>query len=92
MLGVGELRVKESDRLDAVANGLTACGVRVTAGPDILTVHGNGGPVPGGGLVATSLDHRIAMSFLVLGMAAEKPSRSMMRADQHQFSRASWNS
>ena len=73
MLGVGELRVKESDRLDAVANGLTACGVRVTAGPDILTVHGNGGPVPGGGLVATSLDHRIAMSFLVLGMAAEKP-------------------
>jgi 3-phosphoshikimate 1-carboxyvinyltransferase len=73
MLGVGELRVKESDRLDAVDRGLTTCGVRVTAGKDSLTVHGRGGRAPGGGTVATALDHRIAMSFLVLGMGSEKP-------------------
>ncbi|MDA0663064.1 MAG: 3-phosphoshikimate 1-carboxyvinyltransferase [Proteobacteria bacterium] len=73
MLGVGELRVKESDRLDAVDRGLTACGIRATAGKDSLTVHGCAGSPAGGGTVATALDHRIAMSFLVLGMATQKP-------------------
>jgi 3-phosphoshikimate 1-carboxyvinyltransferase len=73
MQGVGELRVKESDRLDAVDRGLTACGIRVTAGKDSLIVHGCGGMAPGGGTVATALDHRIAMSFLVLGLGSEKP-------------------
>ncbi|MDD9903602.1 MAG: 3-phosphoshikimate 1-carboxyvinyltransferase [Rhodospirillaceae bacterium] len=72
MRGVKELRVKESDRLAAVAQGLSACGVSVEEGEDFLIVHGNAGPAPGGGTVATDLDHRIAMSFLVLGAASEK--------------------
>ncbi len=72
MRGVKELRVKESDRLAAVAQGLSACGVSVEEGEDYLIVHGNAGPAPGGGTVATDLDHRIAMSFLVLGAASEK--------------------
>ena len=73
MRGLAELRVKESDRLSAVGRGLAACGVEVEEGPDSLTVHGRGGRVPGGATVATALDHRIAMSFLVLGLAAERP-------------------
>ena len=72
MHGLAELRVKESDRLAMVADGLDACGVGVEAGPDSLTVHGAGTP-PGGATVATSMDHRIAMSFLVLGMASAEP-------------------
>jgi 3-phosphoshikimate 1-carboxyvinyltransferase len=72
LLGLGELRVKESDRLAAIAAGLTACGVAVEAGPDSLTIVGAGGPPPGGGTVETRLDHRIAMSFLVLGLAARQ--------------------
>jgi 3-phosphoshikimate 1-carboxyvinyltransferase len=72
MHGVGELRVKESDRLAAVAEGLAACGVTVEAGADWLAVTGCGGPPPGGATIATRLDHRIAMSFLVLGLAAER--------------------
>jgi 3-phosphoshikimate 1-carboxyvinyltransferase len=72
MLGLAELRVKESDRLAMVADGLAACGVAVEAGPDSLTVHGAGTP-PGGATVATAMDHRIAMSFLVLGMASSQP-------------------
>jgi 3-phosphoshikimate 1-carboxyvinyltransferase len=75
MQGVGELRVKESDRLSAVAEGLSVCGVGVETTADSMTVHGAGGPVPGGGLVRTALDHRIAMSFLVLGMACKAPVR-----------------
>ena len=73
MRGVKELRVKESDRLTAVAQGLSACGVSVEEGEDYLIVHGLGGRAPGGGTVATDLDHRIAMSFLVLGAASDKP-------------------
>jgi 3-phosphoshikimate 1-carboxyvinyltransferase len=70
MLGLAELRAKESDRLASVAAGLQANGVRHEMGADALTVHGTGAAPPGGGTVATHLDHRIAMSFLVLGTAA----------------------
>lgn len=74
MLGLKELRVKESDRLAMVAEGLTRCGVSVEVGADdSLTVHGTGKPPKGGATVATAMDHRIAMSFLVLGMASEEP-------------------
>ena len=69
MRGLGELRVKESDRLAAVANGLQACGVQVETGEDWLTVHGAGCPA-GGGTIDSQLDHRIAMSFAVLGLAS----------------------
>ena len=72
MRGVKELRVKESDRIDAMARGLEANGVKIEEDEDTLIVHGRG-KVSGGGRVATHLDHRIAMSFLCLGMAAEKP-------------------
>jgi 3-phosphoshikimate 1-carboxyvinyltransferase len=73
MDGVGELRVKESDRLEMTARGLRACGVAVEDGPDWMVVHGAGRAPAGGATVATALDHRIAMSFLVLGLAAEAP-------------------
>jgi 3-phosphoshikimate 1-carboxyvinyltransferase len=72
MDGIGEMRVKESDRIAAVAAGLAANGVAVEEKPESLLVHGKGA-VAGGGTVATLLDHRIAMSFLVLGLAAENP-------------------
>ncbi|MFP6757381.1 MAG: 3-phosphoshikimate 1-carboxyvinyltransferase [Alphaproteobacteria bacterium] len=71
LLGLGELRVKESDRLAAIENGLTANGVIVESGADSLTIIGRGVAPAGGGTVATHLDHRIAMAFLVLGLAAE---------------------
>ncbi|WP_299567248.1 3-phosphoshikimate 1-carboxyvinyltransferase [Enterovirga sp.] len=73
MRGLAELRVKESDRLAAVAAGLAANGVRVQIEGDDLLVHGTGGAVPGGGTVATHLDHRLAMAFLVMGLAAREP-------------------
>ncbi len=74
MRGVKELRVKESDRIDAMARGLEACGIKVEEGTDYLIVHGRGpGGVPGGATVASRLDHRIAMSFLCLGLAAKAP-------------------
>jgi 3-phosphoshikimate 1-carboxyvinyltransferase len=75
MQDVGELRVKESDRLDAVARGLEQNGVIVSEGKDWLKVSGrpDGKGLGGGGGVKTHLDHRIAMSFLVMGMASEKP-------------------
>jgi len=72
MRGLGELRVKESDRLTAVAEGLAANGIAVEVVGDDLIVEGCGGQVPGGGLVTTHMDHRIAMSFLVLGLASER--------------------
>ncbi|WP_137179671.1 3-phosphoshikimate 1-carboxyvinyltransferase [Roseomonas sp. AR75] len=71
--GLRELRVKETDRLAATAAMLQANGVRVAIEGDDLVVHGAGGPPPGGGHVATRMDHRIAMSALVLGMAARHP-------------------
>ncbi|MFY0617022.1 3-phosphoshikimate 1-carboxyvinyltransferase [Shimia sp.] len=74
MKGVKELRVKESDRIDAMATGLRANGVDVDEGPDWWVVKGLGhGNVPGGATCASHLDHRIAMSFMVLGMATQKP-------------------
>lgn len=73
MRGIGELRVKESDRLAAIARGLAACGVSVEEGEDSLVVHGLGGAPAGGATIATELDHRLAMSFLVLGLATESP-------------------
>ncbi|MDT2070497.1 MAG: 3-phosphoshikimate 1-carboxyvinyltransferase [Planktomarina sp.] len=72
MHGVKELRVKESDRIEAMATGLRAAGVTVQDGPDWWHVHGLGGAVKGGALAATHLDHRIAMSFLILGMGAHE--------------------
>ncbi len=73
MRGLHELRVKESDRLTAVANGLAACGVAVEVSGDDLIVTGSPTRPRGGATIPTNLDHRIAMAFLVLGMATEKP-------------------
>lgn len=75
MAGLQELRVKESDRLAAVAAGLAAAGVRHAIEGDDLIVEGGDGDVRGGGEVATHLDHRIAMSFLVMGLAARAPMK-----------------
>jgi 3-phosphoshikimate 1-carboxyvinyltransferase len=75
MRGIGEMRVKESDRIALTAAGLQACGVTVEEEPEGMTVVGTRGgnhPVRGGGLVRTHGDHRIAMSHLVLGMAAQQ--------------------
>jgi 3-phosphoshikimate 1-carboxyvinyltransferase len=74
MRGLHELRVKESDRLAATADMLRVNGVDVEISGDDLAVHGRG-RAAGGGLVATHMDHRIAMSALVLGLAADKPVR-----------------
>ncbi|WP_316230416.1 3-phosphoshikimate 1-carboxyvinyltransferase [Bradyrhizobium sp. SZCCHNR1051] len=72
MRGLHELRVKESDRLEATAAMLRVNGVKVEITGDDLIVEGRG-HVPGGGLVATHMDHRIAMSALVMGLASDKP-------------------
>jgi 3-phosphoshikimate 1-carboxyvinyltransferase len=72
MRGLQELRVKESDRLEATAAMLRVNGVKIEISGDDLIVEGSG-HVPGGGLVATHMDHRIAMSALVMGLAADKP-------------------
>jgi 3-phosphoshikimate 1-carboxyvinyltransferase len=74
MRGLQELRVKESDRLEATAAMLRVNGVKVEISGDDLIVEGRG-HVPGGGLVATHMDHRIAMSALVMGLAADQPVR-----------------
>lgn len=70
MFGLSELRVKESDRFTATLRGLAACGVEVEEDGDTLIVHGTGKPPLGGATIAVNLDHRIAMAFLVLGMAS----------------------
>lgn len=74
MCGLEELRVKESDRIAVMAEGLSACGVTATELADGLIVDGRGGdPVPGGATINARLDHRIAMSFAVLGLNAKAP-------------------
>jgi len=73
MRGVGELRVKETDRIAAMVEGLRACGVETNQGEDWFSVVGGGGAPPGGGRVRVCDDHRIAMSFLTLGLGAERP-------------------
>lgn len=73
MQGLEELRVKESDRLAVVAESLVACGVELEEGADYLKVTGDGTPAQGGGLIKSRLDHRIAMSFIVFGLAAQQP-------------------
>ncbi len=75
MRGLGELRVKESDRLAATAALLLANGAQVEIDGDDLIVHGSGRAPVGGGLVVTHMDHRLAMSALVLGLATEQPVR-----------------
>jgi 3-phosphoshikimate 1-carboxyvinyltransferase len=70
MHGLEELRVKESDRLAAIVNGLTACGVQVEDLKDGLIVHGCSGEIPGGATIATHMDHRIAMAFLIAGLSS----------------------
>ncbi|MBM3482174.1 MAG: 3-phosphoshikimate 1-carboxyvinyltransferase [Alphaproteobacteria bacterium] len=71
--GLAELRVKESDRLAAIANGLKACGVAVEELKDGLIIEGRGRPPAGGGMIEAKLDHRIAMAFLVLGLVTVQP-------------------
>jgi 3-phosphoshikimate 1-carboxyvinyltransferase len=73
MNNLAELRVKESDRLAAIAAGLSANGVEARIDGDSLTVTGGRGKVRGGGTVTTHFDHRIAMSFLVMGMGSDQP-------------------
>ncbi len=73
MSGLAELRVKESDRLAVMAKGLTQCGVQLEEGEDTLIIHGTGAPPRGGVTIETALDHRIAMSFLVLGTVTDDP-------------------
>src|SRR3546814_14695270 len=67
--GLEELRVKESDRITTMAEGLRLIGAKVEELEDGLIIEGRGGdPLPGGGPIATKLDHRIAMSFAVAGL------------------------
>ena len=73
MRGLHELRVKESDRLSAMAAGLKSCGVTFEELDDGLIIDGDGNAPAGGGFIETHLDHRIAMSFLVMGLATKKP-------------------
>jgi 3-phosphoshikimate 1-carboxyvinyltransferase len=75
MSGLDELRLKETDRLAGMLAGLRAAGVAAEGGEDGLVVHGRGADgVPGGGHVATRMDHRIAMAFLVMGLASREPT------------------
>ncbi len=73
MRGLAELRVKESDRLGVMAKGLKECGVDLEEGDDYLIIHGTGAAPKGGAEIVTQLDHRIAMSFLVLGLVSDEP-------------------
>ena len=72
MHGLSELRVKESDRLSSIIAALTACGVSCRAENDSLYVTGSAAP-KGGATITTNFDHRIAMAFLMMGLASEKP-------------------
>jgi 3-phosphoshikimate 1-carboxyvinyltransferase len=72
MDGLEELKVKESNRLDAIYEGLCANGVSCQKGDASLRIQGSQ-EVPGGGVVATEMDHRIAMSFLVMGYSSQNP-------------------
>jgi 3-phosphoshikimate 1-carboxyvinyltransferase len=72
--GAHELRVKESDRIAAMAAALEACGVTVEEYDDGLAITGSGGePIPGGATIASLLDHRIAMAMTVAGLVARRP-------------------
>ncbi len=73
MEGLAELRVKESDRLNAICSGLGACGVAARIEGDSLIIEGAGGPPKGGARVPTHRDHRIAMAFLALGAGTREP-------------------
>ena len=73
MTDLSELRVKESDRLAAIAKGLEATGVKAEMGKDSLIVHGSGHSVEGGCTIETGFDHRIAMSFLIMGLSSRSP-------------------
>jgi 3-phosphoshikimate 1-carboxyvinyltransferase len=75
MRGLAELRINKSHRLTAISAGLAACGVRVAVDGDTLTIEGNGGPPDGGVSITIHRDHRIAMAFLVLGLATRQPVR-----------------
>ncbi len=70
MYGLSELRLKESDRLTAIAKGLAACGAKAEVSGDTLRVRGAGARPRGGAGVETGMDHRIAMAFLVMGLGA----------------------
>ncbi len=72
MAGLGELRVKESDRLAAMAAGLKACGVEHEESEDSLIICGKDS-IPGGGTIKTHMDHRIAMAFLIMGLRSDSP-------------------
>ncbi len=72
MPGIKEMRVKECDRIDAMVTGLTACGIKVEESEDSMTIHGMA-DIPGGATCKTHLDHRIAMSFMCLGMVTQNP-------------------
>ena len=69
--GLAELRIKESDRLGGMADGLAACGVNAEIDGDSLIIRGDGSPPVGGATIPVDMDHRIAMAFLVMGMAAK---------------------
>lgn len=73
--GLAELRVKESDRFTAIVRGLQACGVTVEADGDDIVIEGCGGPPPGDADIAVDLDHRIGMSFLVMGAVSQAAVR-----------------
>lgn len=73
MHGLAELKAKESNRLSAIADGLSRCHVKVSEGEDSLVIEGAPGKVQGGAVIQTHMDHRIAMSFLVLGGVTKLP-------------------
>ena len=73
LCGLAELRVKESDRFSGIIDGLNACGVSARPDKDDIVIEGCGGPPAGSAEIATKLDHRMAMSFLVMGMGTQSP-------------------